>query len=434
MVRAKPLRLLWVTLLLSASLLALTKHTFRDVPRGYEPLLSDPTRLYGEPCSPFAAGVMQNVTIVLKMGAGEVSTRLPAYLDRFGQCQQDILLFSDRESKHGHLPIHDALANLHPEYRSHNPDFDVYNAIQHLHDSSEKTREGWRLDKYKFLPMMEHTWYLRPHSHWFVFIELDTYVNWDNMHRFLRTFDHEQPHYFGSPVWPRHKPVFAHGGTGYVLSKAALKRLVLHGRKFAKGDDLPGTHMFGKNMQKECCGDEVLASVLKASGTKLRGYWPMFNGEKPATVRFGREQWCEAILTLHHLSTDDFTELDLWESSSWRRRSAPLTFEELFSYIEPSLRERRDDWTNMSDDVDLHGGDAGISFDTCLAACQNDQACLQFEHVRSTCRLSYDIRLGHHRRSEGGKTWTSGWMMDRIQAFKASHSPCDTAHFVHPNP
>ncbi|KAL6245084.1 hypothetical protein RBB50_007859 [Rhinocladiella similis] len=394
-------------------------------------------------CSTFAAGVMENVTIVLKMGAGEVSVRLPAYLNRLGRrCKQDMLLFSDRRAQYDGLEIHDALANLRPEYRHNNPDFELHDASHQLADNKEvegKSRKGWRLDKYKFLPMMELTRHLRPKSHWFVFIELDTYVNWDNMHRFLARFDPMTPYYFGSPVWPYKKPVFAHGGTGFVLSTAALDKLVVRGSMFArdKHEDkhyVPGTHLFGRDMTSECCGDEVLASVLKESGVGLRGYWPMFNGEKPTTARFGREQWCEAILTLHHLGLEDFSDLDRWETSSRRDPSKPLTFEELFTFVEPSIRDRLDDWTNLSEDLAYYGGDAGKSFDACLTACEKNKKCLQFEHFGHSCRLSYDIRLGHRQLPDGGKRWTSGWLRDRIQAFKARHSPCDGAHIVHANP
>jgi hypothetical protein len=441
MVRLTPSRLLCAAMLLCTIFLVsfITKLLYG--PRGYEllehpqpdsrPLSADVP--YGEKCSPFQAGVMDDVTIVLRMGAGEVSMQLPAYLNRLGRCKQDLLLFSDRKAESNGLQVHDVLANLRPEYRYNNQDFDVYDAIQKGDNSDEKTREGWRLDKYKFLPMMELTRHFRPKSHWFVFIELDTYVNWDNMHRFLANFDPKTPYYFGSPVWPRKKPVFAHGGSGFVLSSAALDKLMARGRMFAENKYLPGLHLFGKDMQKECCGDEVLASVLKASGITIRGYWPMFNGEKPITARFGREQWCEAILTLHHLGADDFAALGRWESSSHRTPSKPLTFEELFTHIEPSLRDRIEDWANMSDDV-THRGHAGKSFDRCSAACMKDHKCMQFEHSGDTCRLSHDIRLGHHRPAEGGKRWTSGWVMERIEAFKAVHSPCDGAHFVHANP
>lgn len=410
-------------------------------PRGYDHLEAQPKPrplssdvLYGEACSIFAAGAMDNVTVVLKMGASEVSMQLPAYMNRLGRCQPNILLFSDRKADYNGLDVHDALANLRPEYRFGNQDFDVYDAIQRADNRHGKTREGWRLDKYKFLPMMELTRHLRPKSHWFVFIELDTYVNWDNMHRFLVNFDPNTSYYFGSPVWPRKKPVFAHGGTGFVLSSAALDKLKARGRLFAEDKHLPGTHLFGKDMKQECCGDEVLASVLKESGITLRGYWPMFNGEKPVTVRFGRQQWCEAILTLHHMSVDDFAGLERWESSSLRTPSKPITFEELFTYIEPSLRDRAEDWTNKSEDVIHRGNHASKSFDTCSTACMKDHMCVQFEHVGDTCRLSHDIRLGNRQPAEPGKKWTSGWMMSRIHAFKAAHSPCNGAHFVHANP
>jgi len=445
MVRLTPSRLLCAAMLLCTFLLVSFITNLLNGPRGYEllehpdadsrpPAAERPYVPYGEECSPFKAGVMDDVTIVLKMGAGEVSMQLPAYLARLGRCKQDFLLFSDRKAEYNGLQIHDVLANLRPEYRYNNQDFDVYDAIQRADNSDEKTREGWRLDKYKFLPMMELTRHLRPKSHWFVFIELDTYVNWDNMHRFLVNFDPKTPYYFGSPVWPRKKPVFAHGGSGFVLSSAALDKLMARGRMFAENKYLPGTHLFGKDMKKECCGDEVLASVLKASGITINGYWPMFNGEKPITARFGREQWCEAILTLHHLGADDFAGLERWESSSRRTPTKPLTFEELFTLIEPSLRDRIEDWTNLSEDVTHLGGHAGKSFEGCAKACMKDHKCVQYEHFGDTCRLSHDIRLGHRQPAEGGKKWTSGWAMGRIEAFKAAHSPCEGAHFVHANP
>ncbi|KAJ9632988.1 hypothetical protein H2204_007378 [Knufia peltigerae] len=465
MVRLTPLRSLCVSLVICLLLTFPLISKILDRQRGYDLLdpqfksdrqpLSDDVP-YGIKCSPFAAGVMDKVTIVLKMGAGEVSTRLPAYLNRLGRCGQDILLFSDRQDRYDGLEIHDALANLDPKYRHDNPDFEMYDQYNddasqqqrvHDNDGKEKSRKGWRLDKYKFLPMMEFTRHLRPKSHWFVFIELDTYVNWDNMHRFLVRFDPATPYYFGSPVWPHKKPIFAHGGTGFVLSSAALDKLVAGGSKFVgrskkdRSSYLPGTHLFGKDMQHECCGDEVLAGVLKESGVTLRGYWPMFNGEKPTTARFGREQWCEAILTLHHLDTEDFLELQRWEqttTSSRRDRSKPLTFEELFfGLVEPLIRDRREDWTNMSEDVVYDEDDknrAGKSYEACLKACTANERCIQFEHFGHTCRLSYDIRLGHRQLPNGGKRWTSGWLMERIHDFKASHSPCNGAHIVHANP
>jgi hypothetical protein len=443
MVRLTPVRLLCAVVLLATIGLLSSITNLLHRSRGFDPLPDQPPARagglapnvhYGDECSPFRDGVLDDVTLVIKMGAGEVASQLPQYLNRLGRCRQDLLLFSDRKAQHAGWDIIDALAYLRPEYKYNNPDFDVYDTLQAGEPTEEKTRDGWRLDKYKWLPMMELTWRERPKQNWLVFIELDTYINWDNMHRFLAHFDPETPYYFGSPVWPRKKTVFAHGGSAVVLSRAALNKLMSRGRMFAENHHTPGTHLFGLDMTKQCCGDEVLAQVLKQSGVPMRGYWPMFNGETPSTARFGGEQWCEAVITLHHMHSEDYAGLERWESAR-RHPSKSLTFEELFTYIEPSLEERKDNWTNMSDDVIRRGTHAAAkSFEACHAACMKDTKCIQYEHFGDTCRLSHIIRLGHQQTPDGNTKWTSGWMMSRMQAFKDEQTECEAAHFVHANP
>ncbi|ORY09238.1 hypothetical protein BCR34DRAFT_376245 [Clohesyomyces aquaticus] len=437
--RCSPARLV-LAIVLAALLLReyLSANSIFTSRRRYSLLNDSPDVQLGGPCSPFAGGAISNLTIVVKLGAAEVSSRLATYLDPLARCSPDILLFSDRFEQYQSYTIIDALANLPDECKTQNPDFAVYDDIQRANRTLRKTTDGWKLDKYKFLPMMEMVAHMRPHSPWFVFVEPDTYVNWDNMYRFLRKFDPDQPHYMGSPVWPVKKPTFAHGGTGYVLSHGAMDKLVEHGKQFRNIPQTPGTHQFGMDLTRECCGDDVLAQVLKASGVHLRGYWPMFNGEKPTTVRFGREHWCEAVISLHHLTKDDFADLENWEAKR-PHPSTPLTFAELFSYIEPTIRSRREDWSNLSEDVTISTPySAGESFDNCFEACLRNRKCVQYEHFRDTCRLSYTTRMGHAQTPKGfgtGKTrWTSGWVTDRIEAFKAAHSPCIGAHLVHPNP
>ena len=203
---------------------------------------------------------------------------------------------------------------------------------------------------------------------------------------------------------------------------------------FAENHRSPGTHLFGKDVRNECCGDEVLAKVLKESGISIRGYWPMFNGESPSSIRFNWEQWCEAILTLHHVQTDEFASLERWEAGR-QSPSKPLTFEELFTHIEPALQERRDDWTNLSEDIRYTGKKtAGKSWEACRAACSRVHKCMQYEHFGETCRLSRSIRLGRQQPPSDGVKWTSGWMTKRVETFKKKHSKCHGAHFPHANP
>lgn len=150
---------------------------------------------------------------------------------------------------------------------------------------------------------MHTTW-----KKWFVFIDTDTFIEWENLLGLLEHLDAAKRIYIGSPVWLPGLQ-FAHGGSAYVLSYGALKAL-----------NSPGSHdpdglwysQFGLNTTALCCGDEALARVLKSKAVNLKGYWPMFNGEVPATLSFGKDTWCEPVISLHHLVGEDMRRLWQW--------------------------------------------------------------------------------------------------------------------------
>ena len=117
------------------------------------------------------------------------------------------------------------------------------------------------------------------------------------------------------------------GGSAYVLSYAALKALNtadLHGH----GDIFPS--QFGVNTSALCCGDEALARALRPRGVKLSGYWPMFNGELPTTLAFGKDLWCEPVVSLHHISGEHLESLWKWVES-WRMRTENLVYILIFT-------------------------------------------------------------------------------------------------------
>jgi hypothetical protein len=438
-----PVRLLRVRVLAAATailLLFTLLALYLSRTRGYDLLDDHPLdtgiSLHGH-CSEVLLGALDDVQVVLKVGAAEAHSKLPLYLGGTVACVPHLHIFSDYEERvYGHL-LHDALARLPPEDRVDNPDFQIYEEIQRLKKDNatiEKTSEGWRLDKYKFLPMMELTWAMTPDKPWYFFIELDTYVNWENLVRFLQRLDPSQPLYIGSPVWPQDRPIFAHGGSGFILSREALRRLAVRGREFREGDRYPvGSHQFGIPIAEQCCGDEILAWALKDSGVTINGYWPMFNGEKPSTMRFNQEQWCEAIITMHHMNHQDFSKMRSWELKRPDPHK-PLTFAELYGFLEPYLYSKTRHWDNMSEDVEYLSPDAAAtSVDTCAVKCQNDRLCMQYAYRNGTCRLSHTIRLGHRQKLFDDVPVISGWQMDRILVFKA-RNPCQHAHLVHPNP
>jgi hypothetical protein len=462
MVRLTPLRLLSAALVVALVFVASTAAPYAYAPRGYDTYTDTHTSpdtstaiRFGRDCSPFASGALHDVTFVLRLSPAHAPHTLPALTARLARCHQDLLVFSPR-ARHGHghddddddddEDTHDdsrdaavdPLAHLRPEYRWGNADFDVYDRLHADNASDHATPDAYRLDKYTFLPMMEWAAYLRPDARWFVFVEPHTYLNHDNLYRFLARFNPDAPHYLGAPVAPTtakyKKTPYAHPGSGFVLSRGALNKLMARGRMFAENHLFPGTHFFGENAADAPSGEQLLAHVLKKSGVPLRGYWPMFNDANPSTIRFGHNQWCDAVLTLHQLAPLDFSALARCDAAR-PHPERPLLFQHLFALIEPHLQPRVDDWTNLSDDTTFKPGTAQAkSFDACQRACLKDAKCLQYELSGGTCALSYSVRLGVQRLRDGEQASTAGWMMERISAFKAANSPCLGARFVHPRP
>lgn len=197
----------------------------------------------------------QGIVVVFKTGAQEVSQlgiHLGTTLRYFGP--DEILFFSDLQSTIGPFTVNDALKHVDEEIRMHHKDFDIYHALRRYQSTGQDVlelkeakakgddREGWRLDKYKFIHMVEQTFEMRPSAKWYVFIETDSYVVWPNLiqvctgrdvpwravltlDQWLQRYDATKPWYLGSVVFLGSQ-AFAHGGSGYVLSHAAMNRLL----------------------------------------------------------------------------------------------------------------------------------------------------------------------------------------------------------------
>lgn len=155
---------------------------------------------------------------------------------------------------------------------------------------------------------------------------LNRYVVWDNVFRFLSTFDPDTPVYMGSPSPGRHdddrdiKTFFANGGPGYALSRAAVKALI-H-RDVAAHGQYSGpsvTERWYTLLEGECCGDSVVGWSLWNSGVALQGYWPMFNPHGLHVIPFGDLYWCQPIITLHKTSPKDMVDVWKWEFGQRKR-------------------------------------------------------------------------------------------------------------------
>ncbi|KAI0012692.1 glycosyltransferase family 31 protein [Xylariaceae sp. FL0662B] len=302
------------------------------------------------PCANFPN--TDGILLVMKTGATEAFDRVPTHLLTTLLCLPDFLIFSDMEQQIGPYHIYDALAEFEESAKAHNADFDLYRnqkecpvSLKSCVDAKADGQKAWHLDKYKFLPMMEQTWRMRPGRDWYIFTEADTYVFWANIVHWLKKQSRLNPRekiFLGSRSYIGGKP-FAHGGSGYIISGTLLKHLI---------ENHPGVVMqYNARGAHECCGDLMLAMALEEyEKITIRQTWPMINGEKPSTLPYGPGHWCEPILTMHHMNAEEISSV--WQFEQTRKTDRTLLIRDIYDgLIKPKMQVSRENWDNLSDDV-----------------------------------------------------------------------------------
>ncbi|KAK0625200.1 hypothetical protein B0T17DRAFT_492491 [Bombardia bombarda] len=443
------------------------------------------TKTVQDLCSSFPSHLMQRIQPVLKMGHGEDRQKRDAQLDSVSACfgPTELLIFSDMDevSVHGRH-VMDIIANLPQAYFTDNPDFDNYTAMRELQKGGRLTAEndptigknGWKLDKYKFLAEVERAWLLRPDRDWYVFYETDTYIFWDNMFRFLSMLDPQAPLYMGSPSPgqeyedPYSKKTmltwFANGGPGFVLSRGAMEKLM--SRKSSPAGQFtapPLSLAWLDTLRRDCCGDSVLGWALWHAGIPLSGFFPMFNTYPAHAIPYTERAWCQPALTVHKPNPSDMLELWRWEHTH-RQLGRPLLYSDLYEFRSGNTREVRQNWDNGNYDRLALGHDVFTdSLQSCTEACEADAKCLQYmwhgEGMRK-CVLMPFMNYGSPRSpttetknvtapevakgegaTAGGVQWqiteehwtfTSGWLTARIDQWRHEHT-CETPDWVEPS-
>lgn len=122
---------------------------------------------------------------MLKTGHGDDKERLNAQMDSTSACftPEELIVFSDLdEDIRDHHAI-DVLAHL-PSSHYNATAFrmwEEYLAQKEMQSNGTldtgaqgKHINGWALDKFKFLPMMERAWAMKPDRDFYVFYETDT--------------------------------------------------------------------------------------------------------------------------------------------------------------------------------------------------------------------------------------------------------------------
>lgn len=394
----------------------------------------------------------EDVLVVMRTGSTEIKDKLPIHFNTTFKCYPDTLLFSDYAETFEGYEIHDALARIPEHIKQTNEDFELYRRLREhgrgiLNDSElsgpespdsgqigKLENKGWKLDKWKFLPMMADVLEMRPDKKFYVFVEPDTYLMWSNLLQWLRTVNPDEDRYFGSETMIG-EDLFGHGGSAFLMTNSALRKGVeSYTSRTDHWNEVTNWHW---------AGDCMVGKALSEVGVPLTFTWPMFQGGNPAHLTWNEAKgpnklWCSPVFTYHHLTSREVEGLwkfeQRWISGQHARtgedgvvahipRPQSVLAESPFSrdsiirhrnvfedHLLKNLKARQRNWRNNADS--LLESTEGISMSDCRLLCQYDETCVQFSVDPRGCFLG--------TRFEGGQpeeNVQSGWLMDRVDAW-----------------
>ena len=393
-----------------------------------------------------------DVVVIMRTGATEIQDKLPVHFNTTFRCYRDLLIFSDFAETFMGREVHDVLLPMDQVLKDTNKDFDLYRRL--LHDGRENLspdelsgkasfegsksgkgdNAGWRLDKWKFLPMMNETLRLRPDKKWYVFVESDSYPVWSNILQWLENVNPDKAHYFGSEVQIG-PDIFAHGGSVFVMSRSAIRK---------------GAEYYANNRQwwdeftdRHWAGDCVLGKELREAGAPLDWSWPMFQGGHPEkmdfTERKGNEKklWCTPAVSYHHFNAVEMQNIwnfeQTWIQSRldrvpteekrwafWADYSDVLEHRDVFrEFVWPRIKKAPAGfWNSLSPNLLENTGGSNEQY--CRHICEENPLCLQYTLSREGCSIStQQVMLG---KAEDG--YKSGWMMERIEKWMEGLDNC----------
>ena len=264
---------------------------------------------------------IEDVLVVLKTGITEAQEKVPIHLRTTLRCIPHKLIVSDFEEDIAGTRTRDVFRNASDKLRA-SEDFALYNRARAggraalLDKDNVKVANGpmgmadnpgWKLDKWKFLPMIQESRQYRPEARWYLFMEADTYPIWPNLLGWLQNFDSDRKLYLGNQMQIG-DTLFAHGGSGFVLSHAAMHAVADY--------HASAVEEWEKTTEIEWAGDCVLGMALEKIGIPLTWSWPHVTTqsiwEQDAIGEgFGLRQWCYPPVTFHHMTPADIEKL--WE-------------------------------------------------------------------------------------------------------------------------
>lgn len=407
-----------------------------------------------ELCQYFPKDKLLEVQPVLKTGHGVIS-RARHSLNSTSACLDNVLIFSDlAEEIDGHA-VTNVIADIPDKLIQSDDQLQPYRQLMalqssgDLNDETMSSVEGWKTDKFKFLPSISRAWRMAPEKRWYVFYEGDTHVVWDTVFRMLANFDADVPHYFGSPSPGREGTWFANGGPGYIISRAAMRLLVAEDwdKKTGEWQGSKLAEKYWVDSLRDCCGDSLVGWALHEAGVDLKGIWPESNPHPLKGIPFHDRYWCQPVLSLHKSSEEDLDLLWRWQ---WERHTAfrPIIYRDIAQEYLDFTVKRRNDWDNGDWDAYRPAEDdpwkPDESIESCNTACLKAEGCFQWTYHLRKCWFVRSFREGrakepHLEEGNNPEDWTkedqrymSGWDTEKIRKWMEKR-PCKEVQWVRPS-
>jgi hypothetical protein len=277
---------------------------------------------------------IEDVLIILKTGVTEALDKVPVHFQTTLRCVPNYAVFSDFEEEIEGVRVYDVLQDVSTEVKQKVSDFDLYNRVRLFGregliaaDTMTETNgpggkpnnPGWKLDKWKFLPMIDEALRISPNSSWYVFMEADTYLVLPNLIIWLSGLDPDEPYYLGTETQIA-DVTFGHGGSGVILSKPAMLLVsYIHATWRTEVDQYVDAHW---------AGDCVLGKILAEGGINLTYSWPMLQNSRLGELDsladiFYRKPWCYPAVGYHHLSVDEIWDMWRFDDDWFQKVNCP---------------------------------------------------------------------------------------------------------------
>ncbi|CAI7639937.1 unnamed protein product [Penicillium glandicola] len=367
---------------------------------------------------------LDDIMVVIKTGATEALEKVPIHLRTTLQCVPHFAIFSDYEEIIDGVRTYDVLHNISDATMEKEPEFEIYRRLREVGREGLTDAEwgddtngplgkvnnpGWKLDKWKFLPMIEEALEVMPDA-----------KCW------LGHLNPERQYYLGSPMQIG-DTLFGYGGAGIVLSSLTMN--LLHEYQIRAKEDLEAM------TAHEWAGDCALARALQDVHVDLTWAWPMMMTSRPWEIDhfsegYGRQPWCYPVISYHHMAPEDIEEMWEFDRAFFASgKNALMLHADVYQkLVYDGTFSARDDWDNLSGTkIDFAAGTIS-TVEVCAEYCARNEACLQysFNHLDGVCKHASTTFAGVATNGT-----QSGWITPRVnKLLKAFQSSCNEVQYI----